>query len=743
MRSKHIEYKTVNKAWLITGLVISHFLPLAQAAFQILKTDHGTHSLSVVDLDGDGRSEILVANRDQGSIDIFEQTSAESDHETSANNHINQLKPHLGYKKVNIPLNIDIYAMSVLDLNRDERPDLIYHGEPAGLQVQLQLPDGSFDTAIEFNAEKGLNNPWSLLCIPGEQGVEMVIQHEKFRSHHLLDSNDEEPLFLRLEKNYQIPKIEKDGFSWMHWGTWKDGSTGLWVHRTDETQPVSFYRALGECRYDPPIQWELPQTRILIPGHFKSQDHFDFIQVRTQQGQLFALEPKFLESKVDGEVRLEDKLNSRTIPFSHSQSQNFTCLSMDLNKDASEELIVAHRDSAEIESFEFKAGEMIHHPTSPTFRDIQWLGKGDQQQVIVFSATEDMTGISSVQDGELSFPKLQVSKDKNVGFISYKNKSLALQLDSDEQLFLTHQQQKHVLQLEEPWPEKGHAVHLTHKKTPDLVLQIPYQGLKIMTWDDQQKLYVDLLPQLPFLDNETLQELHLGAVQFTPGIDGQMDLTLSQGRLLRRYRFHHEPTIVSQINLPRVGSISSSHLMCTLLPGMDSTLVSLDRDRSELDFFTQKGDTFTWHSRHRCNIKGIDELIELKSPLGSSLICRGKGVAEWIYFGPEQQLTPLSQTLFQKEESWQHFERGEPLRLENGLDVALIYDSEKSTYNFYQYEKDEFKRIMSFPILERKSFRDKDEAIGNLRHVLAAPMEKNGKHAIVSLIDDRILVYQR
>ena len=713
----------------------------ADQPLQILKTDYGTHSLKVIDLNGDGRSEILVANRDQGSIDIFEQMDEDSKNITVQNvdNQLNQLDPHSGFRKINIPLNCDIYALAVLDLNGDIRPDLLYHGEPSGLQVQLQLPDGSFDSVIDFNLEPGLDNPWSLLCIPRQHGVEVVLQHQHHRSHLILDSNADQSVFVRLKKEVQIPQSEKENFSWMHWGKWKDGSSGLWVHRTNENQPVSFYRALGECRYDPPIQWKLPQTRMLFPGHFKSQDHFDFIQVRTQQGQLFTLEPRDSD-----EALKKNRLYSRTIPFSHSRSQNFTCLVADLDQNGSDELVVAHRDSAEVEILEFVNGELTQHQSAPSFRDIQWLGKSEENKVLVFSATEQMTGMSSFKHGELSFPKLQTPEDETVAFISQQGQSIPLKIDVEEQLYLTLQQQKYHIDLHDPWPEKGYAVHLTHQEIPDLVLQIPYQGLKLMTWNVEQKLYVNLLPSLPFFDEDTLQDLHLGSLQFLPGKEGQMDMTLSQGRLLRRYRFFPEPTIVSQVNLPKVGSISSAHLICQLFPDSKPTLVSLDRDRSELDFFIQQEESFVWHSRHRCHIQQIDELLELKSPHGSSLICRGKGEAEWIQFGTDHQhKTPLTRSLSQKEESWQFFERAEPIRLESGMDLALIYDSEKSTYNFFRFEEQDFKRIMSFPVLERKSFRDSDDSAGNLRHVLAAPLSEYGKHAIVSLIDDRVLIYRR
>jgi hypothetical protein len=179
------------------------------------------------------------------------------------------------------------------------------------------------------------------------------------------------------------------------------------------------------------------------------------------------------------------------------------------------------------------------------------------------------------------------------------------------------------------------------------------------------------------------------------------------------------------------------------MPGSEKTLISLDRDRSELDIFIQKGDSFVWDRRYRCDIKHINELLELKSPNGSSLICRGKGEAEWIRFDANQKETPLTHSLAQKEKPWQYFERAETIRLENGRDILMIYDSEKSTYNFYEFKNDHLKPIMSFPVLERKTFRNSDEGVGNLRNVITAPMEAQSKHAIVSLIDDRILIYER
>jgi hypothetical protein len=550
--------------------------------------------------------------------------------------------------------------------------------------------------------------------------------------------------------------IEKEHFTWMQYGKWKDGSNGIWVHQNDDTYPVSFYRQRSEGNYDPPIQWELPQTRMLIPGKFMDKDHLDFIQVRTQQGQLFSLQPD-VEKGSKKRSGGNEKIHSRTLPFSHSQSEYYTGLTTDLDEDGCDELLVAHRDSAEVEVFTFSDGKMFQHESQPTFRDISYLGRPrgvtpktlGRHQIMAFSATEKMAGISSFGDGKLSFPrlsfsKLRASKHQEVSFIDYKNRAIALRYNSSEdQLYIHLGEQDLRIDIEEPWPERGHAVHLTSLDHPDLILQIPYEGIKIMSWDEGENRYLDASSKWPFFNEESLQDLHLGAISFLPGSEGYMDLTMSQGRMIRRYSFFPEPNIVGQVNLPKVGSISSHHLICQFFPKAEWSLISLDRDRSEIDFFRLKDNTFVWEARHRCQIKNIESLFELKSQQGSSLICLGKGEAEWISMGGGAHGSPVGFPLGIKQKPWQFFRQAEAIHLENGKDIALIYDSKKFTYNFFKLRDDRLGLLASFPVLERKSFRESQTSIGHLRGVLGAPLNKGDKHAIVSLMDDRILIYRR
>ena len=709
-----------------------------ESRLEILKTDFGSHSLHVLDIDGDGHADMVLANRERGSIDIFSKSSRKMQAQR-LDLDINTIADDADFMRRSIALEVDIFALNVIDLNGDGLADLLYHGAPEGLICRLQEKDGSFARRQQLALTLGSESPASLISRPTTGGIEVVVQHAKFRSHLLLKVNSVGGIEIGESHGLTIPRSEQDLFSYMHWGKWKDGSDGLWVHIDNESYPLSFYKALGAMKFDFPVRWHLPQTRFVLPGYFYTRDHLDFLQVRTQKGQLFLVEPAPQLA-----VSAED-FSSRIVPYSHSSSERFTCAFQDINGDNNDEILVAHRDSALMEVMEWSHGQLLPGKMFPALKDVQFIAPSKDGAVMSYSSKEGLAGVSAYKNGILSFPALIASSAKIVAYLKSDLQAESLPLTVLDGLCSANVHgQLRATKLAEPWPEDGLAISLTGDKVPELILSIPYRGVIILTWDESSQSYVDLAPRIPFFQKNGFEDFKLEQLGYIKNELGYWDLSISQGSLVRRYRFGEKPIIVEQVNLPRAGSQSASHLYANIIVGGELELISMDRERAEIDMFEKADGLWHWRKSYRLLMKSPLALGKLSHREGTELFIQGRGESEWVQYGRKSAaIEPSTRSLAYEEADWQLNASAEALAVESGLDCATFFDVKKNYMEIFATQQGQLQRKALFPLLEMRQYGANKELVGHVRDIKSARLTKDEKPSFFLLVDNRILIYRR
>ncbi|MFO8007603.1 MAG: VCBS repeat-containing protein, partial [Candidatus Brocadiia bacterium] len=113
-----------------------------------IKAGHGLSCLTLADVNRDGVEEVVFVNNNEGEIGVLrlrtEEEKAELERPEDFED-LNRLPESERFKLDTHAVNNKISAIAVEDMNGDELPDILFHGDVDGLAVLEQEEDGTFD----------------------------------------------------------------------------------------------------------------------------------------------------------------------------------------------------------------------------------------------------------------------------------------------------------------------------------------------------------------------------------------------------------------------------------------------------------------------------------------------------------------------------------------------------------------------------------------------------------------------
>ncbi len=122
---------------------------------QIYRLKSGIRLLELADLDGDGRTDILLWNPHDSRIELFYQRDADSAPEGRRALDRNELPDRGDMHNERLPVSYQVSAMCVAELTGDGRPDLVFFGEPREIVILPGQPDGGFGPPSGLRAPEG------------------------------------------------------------------------------------------------------------------------------------------------------------------------------------------------------------------------------------------------------------------------------------------------------------------------------------------------------------------------------------------------------------------------------------------------------------------------------------------------------------------------------------------------------------------------------------------------------------
>ena len=113
---------------------------------EIYKLERRIGNLMIRDLDGDKTGDIIVGNNARSRIDLLLSTKRPNDEAESRpfRKEINDLEFDKRMRLVSVPVNKEVVSLATGDFNGDGKPDLVYYGTPAEVEILFNEGSGRF-----------------------------------------------------------------------------------------------------------------------------------------------------------------------------------------------------------------------------------------------------------------------------------------------------------------------------------------------------------------------------------------------------------------------------------------------------------------------------------------------------------------------------------------------------------------------------------------------------------------------
>lgn len=368
-------------------------------AMQIYKLKPGIGQLRLADLNGDRRTDIALWNSHQNRIEILFQPDPAGPPPTTRPVERNELPDRGNLRVESVPVAYRIASLEIADVTGDQKPDLVFFGEPKELVVVPGHGDGTFGTAEGIRAPEGdarsgglavgdfdgdgrtdvaLLGPELLLIFPqkpgGGLGKPQRIVH-----------NVSQPLLL-LSGDY-------DG----------DGRTDLVLGSDEDTYGAYAWLQQPGGALGPQQRVKVPKLRSMTVARGEKGD--DLFGIEAVAGRLRHYR---WDAKPDVAGAVDWPQTIYTYP-TRSQSKRRPLAVGDVTNDGLADVVAADPDAAQLILFEQTGVGLLAGVAYPGLSktldicvaDIEGDGK---REILAVSAEEKMIGVSRYEEGRITFP---------------------------------------------------------------------------------------------------------------------------------------------------------------------------------------------------------------------------------------------------------------------------------------------------------------------------------------------------
>ena len=151
---------------------------------EIYKLEYRIGNLMLKDLDGDKVDDIVVSNNGRSRIDLLLSTKKPDDDQANRpfRKDPNELQYDRRMRLVSIPVNKEVVSVDTGDFNGDGKPDMVYYGTPAEVEILFNEGQGRFGNAKKIATGDATDRPSALtvgdLDQDGRDDIALLAEHE-------------------------------------------------------------------------------------------------------------------------------------------------------------------------------------------------------------------------------------------------------------------------------------------------------------------------------------------------------------------------------------------------------------------------------------------------------------------------------------------------------------------------------------------------------------------------------------
>src|ERR1043166_7203640 len=461
---------------------------------EIFPIDFQIGNLHAVDLNGDGRVDLVVVNNARSKINLLYNQTGKTNlapAKFAERRELNELPPDARFRIESISSEKRISTLVVADLNGDGRPDLAYYGEPKELVVQYNQGTNGWSTPKRWPIEDGPLTPNALaagdvnsdgradLLLLGESDIYLLAQ----KQDHTLGEPEKIPISSAVKA---LHVLDIDG----------DGLQDLLLVNWDSATPFRFRLQTRDHQPGPEIHFALPSIRSFWADDLHGDGKTEIVTVAQNPGR--AAVSNFCRKKTGALSGALQQGQFQVLPLNKTSKARRGTRWADVNGDGLPDLLVAEPESGQLTLFLQKTNGVFDAPKIfPTLTGVSALAVADWNsdgvpEIFLLSADERQVGVTHLdKNGRIAFPDILPLEGRPlamaVGALEPKGKAtLAVLLEQDNKRILhlqTADGKVRSQKLSDNFKSNPAAMafhDVNQDGLSDLVVLIPYEKIKIL-----------------------------------------------------------------------------------------------------------------------------------------------------------------------------------------------------------------------------------------------------------------------
>ncbi|MDW8308862.1 MAG: VCBS repeat-containing protein, partial [Verrucomicrobiales bacterium] len=384
--------------------------PAAEFGFvgrEIFPIENQISLLHAADLDGDGLTDLVVANNLRSKIMLlYNQTGRTNRVETPLRKReLNELPPDARFRIESLASEKRITAMVVTDLNGDRQPDIACYGEPKELLVLQNRGTNGWSAPKRWPITDGqlTQNALTAGDLNGDGRTDLLLLAENHiyffaqQPDQTLGEPEKIP-FASPVKAMQV--VDVDG----------DGRSDLLLVNWDSATPFRFRLQEGG-RLGPEIYFNLPPIRAYWADALETNQRTYLITIALSSGRAQIAEFRRRPAEPLAGAFREGQFQVQ--PLRKTDKARRGVAWADLNRDGRADLLVAEPESGQLSVYlQLSDGSLAAPKTFPSLAGVSDIAVADwdadgRSEIFLLSLEERQVGVTRLEEGDrLPFPTL-------------------------------------------------------------------------------------------------------------------------------------------------------------------------------------------------------------------------------------------------------------------------------------------------------------------------------------------------